>query len=79
MFLANDIEVLVKTTAYFWIFYLCHHDYTVGGKLKETLRFWKVRILEQEDVLNLGLHTRLLIDSEEILYLFCSLFLLWTK
>lgn len=79
LLIADDIEVLVKLLPTFG--YVCFVIMTTqwGEKLKETLRFWKVRILEQEDLLNLGLDTRLLVDSEEILCLFCSLFLFWTK
>lgn len=71
--LADDIEVLVKLLPTFGYFSCVIRTTQSGEKLKETLRFWKVRILEQENLLNLGLDTRMLIDSEEKLYLFCSL------
>lgn len=72
--LADDIEVLVKllpTLGYF----ICVVITNTVGEAKGN-----IEILVQEDLLNLGLDTRLLIDSEKkCLYFFCSLFLFWTK
>lgn len=66
--IADDIEVLIKLLPTFGYFCCVIMTTQSGEKLKETLRFWKVRILEQEDLLNLGLDTRLLVDSEEIIF-----------